>query len=430
MTPFCLSTFAERTGLLLVLFASLLLMLTLLFITFGKRGNRLAWIANAAVFLLFFNVFIILCAEHSYIFKGYPLVFHSPIPISLLWCTAFMLGLYGIGGIVIRWHKRYRVIDRNSIKEAMDSLPAAVCYFTEKGMVKLCNLQMYRLFYALSQSDLQSLSELHAALAECDAHTGIIRLSDDEPVYLFPSGKAWLFTENKVWPGNGSAYTETVFYDVTELYEKRLEIEAQTEKLRELGKNIRRLSENVVAMTKEEEMLSFKTALHDRMGAGLMAARQVLLQNRPTKEMDALIRDWQRSVALVKQDNDALADRGELSGLMRDAEAIGVDICIDGELPQGSDALGVFLGALRESLTNCVRHANATELRASVMHNEESHTLVITNNGHAPKEKIMPRGGLANLTKRVTHLGGTIDIQSLPEFRLTVTIPIERGFLQ
>ena len=62
MTPFCLSTFAERTGLLLMLFASLLLMLALLFITFGKRGNRLAWIANAAVFLLFFNVFIILCA--------------------------------------------------------------------------------------------------------------------------------------------------------------------------------------------------------------------------------------------------------------------------------------------------------------------------------------------------------------------------------
>lgn len=430
MTPFYLSTFAERTGLLLVLFASLLLMLALLFITFGKRGNRLAWIANAAVFLLFFSVFIILCAEHSYISAGIPMIFHSPIPMSLLWCATIMLGLYGAVGIIIRWHKIYRVIDRNSVKEALDSLPAAICYFTEKGMVKLCNLQMYRLFYALDQNDLQSLAELHAALAECDAHTGVIKLSDDEPVYLFPSGKAWLYIESIVRPGDGSAYTEAVFYDVTELYEKRLEIEAQTEKLRELGKNIRALSENVAAMTKEEEMLSFKTALHDRMGAGLMAARQVLLQNRPTKEMDALIRDWQRSVALVKQDNDALADRGELSGLMRDAEAIGVDIRIDGELPQDSDALGVFLGALRESLTNCVRHANATELRASVMHNEESHTLIITNNGRSPKEKIVPCGGLANLTKRVIHLGGTIDIQSLPEFMLTVTIPIERGFMQ
>ena len=430
MTPFCLSAFAERTGLLLALFASLLLMLTLLFITFGRRGNRPAWIVNTAVFLLFFMVFIILCTEHNYIAGGFPLIFRSPISISFLWCAAILFGLYAFGGIISRWHKRYRVIDRNSIKEAMDLLPAAVCYFTENGMVKLCNLQMYRLFYGLAQSDLQSLAELRAALAGCDAHTGVIKLSGDEPVYLFPSGKAWLYTESNVRMQDGSAYTEAIFYDVSELYEKRLEIEAQTKKLKELGKNIRALSENVVAMTKEEEMLSFKTALHDRMGAGLVAARQALLQNRPTDELDALIRDWQRSVALVKQDNDALSDRSELAELMRDAAAIGVDIRIDGELPQDANTLGVFLGALRESLTNCVRHANGTELRASVMRNDESDTLIITNNGRPPKEQIIPRGGLANLAKRVSRLGGTIDIQSLPEFVLTVTIPIERGFMQ
>ena len=57
VTPFCLSPVAERTGLLLVLFASLMLMLALLFITFGRRGNRPAWVVNAAVFLLFFIVF-------------------------------------------------------------------------------------------------------------------------------------------------------------------------------------------------------------------------------------------------------------------------------------------------------------------------------------------------------------------------------------
>ncbi len=205
MTPFYLSAFAERAGLLLALFASLLLMLTLLFITFGRRGNRPAWIVNTAVFLLFFMVFIILCAEHSYIEDGFPLIFHSPISISFLWCAAILFGLYGAIGIIIRWNKRTRVIDRNSIKEAMDLLPAAVCYFTDKGMVKLCNLQMYRLFYGLAQSDLQSLAELHAALAGCDAHTGVVKLSGDEPVYLFPDGKAWLYTENTVRIQDGSA---------------------------------------------------------------------------------------------------------------------------------------------------------------------------------------------------------------------------------
>lgn len=430
MTPFYLASLAERTALLLVLFLSLIAMLALLFVTFGRKGSCPVWFVNAAVFLLFFAALIMLCAEHGYISEGLPLVFQSPIPIWHWWCAVFALGLYAAGGIAMRWAKRTRTIDRNSIKEAMDTLPVAICYFTDQGMVKLCNLQMYRLFYTLFQSDLQSLAELHAALDECDAHTGVIRLSGDEPVYLFPSGKAWLFTETEVRLDDGSAYTEAVFYDVTELYEKRLEIEAQTEKLKELGRNIRALSENVVAMTKEEEMLSFKTTLHDRMGAGLMAARQVLAQNRPTEEMDALIRSWKRSVALVKQDNDAMTDRGEFSELMRDAAAIGVDVRIDGELPQDAGALCVFLGAMRESLTNCVRHANATELRASVTCNVEGCTFIITNNGEAPKEEIVPCGGLANLAKRVRHLGGTMEIRSLPEFMLTVTVPGERGFLQ
>lgn len=426
MMPFYLSSSAERTGILAALFMALLLMLTLLFITFGKK-NRALWFINASVFLVFFALLIILCVEQKYIAKGLPLIFRSPIPLWGLWCAVAAFFLYAAGSFAAKRRKRERTIDLSSIKEAMDTLPAAVCYFTEKGMVKLCNLQMYRLFYSLAQCDLQSLAELHAALNECDAHTGVIRLSGDEPVYLFPNGKAWLFTEGAVQLTRGDAYTEAVFYDVTELYEKRVEIEAQTEKLRELGKNIRTLSENVVAMTKEE-MLSFKTALHDRMGAGLIAARQALLQNKPTEEMDALIGAWKRSVALIKQDNDG--DRGELPELISDAAAIGVDISIKGELPADAQTHKVFLDAMRECLTNCVRHANGTELVALVECDDKNYTLTVTNNGEPPRERIVPRGGLANLMKRASHLGGAAHIQSLPAFMLIVTIPRERGILQ
>ena len=67
MTPFCLASLAERTALLLVLFLSLIAMLALLFVTFGRKGSRPVWFANAAVFLLFFAALIMLCAEHGYI---------------------------------------------------------------------------------------------------------------------------------------------------------------------------------------------------------------------------------------------------------------------------------------------------------------------------------------------------------------------------
>ena len=52
-------------------------------------------------------------------------------------------------------------ITRSSIKEGFDDLPAAVCYFTPDGIIRLCNRQMFRVYRALSGRDLQSLKELY-----------------------------------------------------------------------------------------------------------------------------------------------------------------------------------------------------------------------------------------------------------------------------
>ena len=52
-------------------------------------------------------------------------------------------------------------ITRGSIKEGFDDLPAAVCYFTPDGIIRLCNRQMFRVYRALSGRDLQSLKELY-----------------------------------------------------------------------------------------------------------------------------------------------------------------------------------------------------------------------------------------------------------------------------
>lgn len=41
-------------------------------------------------------------------------------------------------------------ITRSSIKEGFDDLPAAVCYFTPDGIIRLCNRQMFRVYRALS----------------------------------------------------------------------------------------------------------------------------------------------------------------------------------------------------------------------------------------------------------------------------------------
>ena len=47
---------------------------------------------------------------------------------------------------------------RSAVKEALDTLPSAVCYFTPAGTIKLCNTAMYELYRKITQRDLLVLS--------------------------------------------------------------------------------------------------------------------------------------------------------------------------------------------------------------------------------------------------------------------------------
>lgn len=78
-----------------------------------------------------------------------------------------------VGKITRRIKEKHKL--RVAVKEAMDTLPTAVCYFTPAGTVKLCNAAINVLFRKITQSDLQSFAELKEALEGCDRTTGIIR---------------------------------------------------------------------------------------------------------------------------------------------------------------------------------------------------------------------------------------------------------------
>ena len=55
---------------------------------------------------------------------------------------------------------------RNSVKEAFDNLPSGICFFDKNGILTLCNHQMYRVFFALTGKDLQSLAEMQELLSD------------------------------------------------------------------------------------------------------------------------------------------------------------------------------------------------------------------------------------------------------------------------
>ena len=78
-----------------------------------------------------------------------------PLPMWLLWCIVGVSSVLLICEAVVEYRQRGKNLSRSSVKQAIDTLPDGICYFAPSGAVKLCNLQMHRLFRSLAQSDMQ-----------------------------------------------------------------------------------------------------------------------------------------------------------------------------------------------------------------------------------------------------------------------------------
>ena len=117
-------------------------------------------------------------------------------------------------------------ITRSSIKEGFDDLPAAVCYFTPDGIIRLCNRQMFRVYRALSGRDLQSLEELHQQVW---APTHGRRMDGKNPSFVLPDGTCWLYSEQTVFGEGVRPHVECIFSEVTDLQRQRQKLLRQNQ---------------------------------------------------------------------------------------------------------------------------------------------------------------------------------------------------------
>ena len=427
MRNFYLSSAPAQMTLLVALFLTLIFSLFLMLAAYGRQRDKRKSILRLSVFLFVLILLSVLADAFSQMTEGLAYKTWLPLPMWLLWCVIFAADLLLLWDMAELRRQGKQALSRDSIKQALDMLPSGICYFTPSGSVKLCNRQMDSLFRSISQCDLQTLAELRDALSGCDACSGVIRLSQEMQTYLFPDGKAWSYRQTEVKASDGVVYTEAIFSDVTELYHKSLELKAQIKRLNAISRELKWLSDNALILTREKEVLSAKTKLHDDMGAGLIAIRHIL-HNNQTEEAANAMDLFRRAVSAIKYDNADPRGHSELDRFLQDAGAIGITVNLSGELPEQEELRRVMILAMRECLTNSVRHAGATTIQITVEQKGDSVSMQITNDGKPPETEVVPKGGLLNLYRHIMGCGGTMEIQSKPGFALTVVLPaIQEG---
>lgn len=307
---------------------------------------------------------------------------------------------------------------RNSVKDAFDNLPSGICFFDKNGVLALCNRKMYSLILEFTGKDPQSLAELRELMENSSAV-----VQKETRVYLAEDGTAWRFAMEQVTTHDGGAYTQVTASDVTELYRKTKTLEQGNIALAEYGRRLRRLSADILAVTREEEILKMKMRIHDDIGRSVIATRMFLQGSRPIDELDLSV--WKNAVRLLKHEAEEPDETNALKSLESAGCGIGIKLHTVGALPENR-AADILTSAIRECMTNAVRHAGAKELYVRLENNSETATATITNSGAVPEGEIVPGGGLSSLRFRVESYGGTMQIEASPQFKLTVSVPLNR----
>ena len=105
---------------------------------------------------------------------------------------------------------------------------------------------------------------------------------------------------------------------------------------------------------------------------------------------------------------------------------LGVNLNKTGNLPENEAIARVMVNIIREGVTNAVRHGQAQNIDI-VIKEGEGYTLSIVNDGRLSAENIIQGGGLREINRKITELGGLLQIKTRPEFQLIVEIPRPRG---
>lgn len=232
-----------------------------------------------------------------------------------------------------------------------------------------------------------------------------------------------------------------------------LEINERKRTQEELGQSRQRLRELAlhIQYVKEEEAKRIAREIHDELGQALTALKmdlywlvprlssdQTPLRDKISK-MSKLIDTTVQSVRRISSElRPGILDDFGLSAAMewqskefKDRTGIQCDFISEPEsIVLDPDRSVAIFRIFQETLTNIVRHANATVVDVRLEENNSKVGLMVRDNGKGISENELLDSrsfGVIGMNERVNDLGGELIIHGLPDKGTTVSVRIPKG---
>ncbi|MDR0491653.1 MAG: hypothetical protein LBH28_10470 [Oscillospiraceae bacterium] len=312
-------------------------------------------------------------------------------------------------------------ISKMSVKQAMDSLGTAVLFYKKSGHILMQNDKMQELMLKTAgrvffngKLYLETIIVPNAEHTDADSY--LCKLPDSE----------WLFSVRKIRAGR-IAVTQLTATDVTEQNRESLLLREKRRELEQRQKQLRAFIKNIEESCRLENLLRIRTELHDTHNAKLTTLLQYLRYGQLPEggSFDAIRKSVLRG---IKDTEAAPPDpKAMLDDIIGHYGRKGVTISLTGNMPPEQDAALALAYILQEATANAVTHGYANEVCADITDDGPCTVMRITDNSALPLYEITEGSGIAGMRLRAEKLGGSLSIDTSPQFTLTVNIPRKRS---
>lgn len=322
------------------------------------------------------------------------------------------------------------------IKKAIDSYPGGICFSALDGRVILANEKMNKLILKLTGHTILNAKVTWEELANFASNGKAEKLTqswlpkdpDKESIHqqLF-----FRFSDSSVWRFElrflDSNTVQIEAAEITELYRLSEELYENTIRLQDMQKRQKALLDSIVEVNLNKEILTAKMHIHDELGHCLLATTKAITEDSLAENADTLRKSWNSTIQDFSNISTVwtVPDSSLQSELMQVAELIGCKVVFLGEQPTQRKALQLLYAAIREALTNAVRHANATELMVKIEQDEKSYHIEISDNGSVSVSSITEGNGLSALRQRLEQEGASLKVLCDNSVSLIVDIPFD-----
>ena len=322
------------------------------------------------------------------------------------------------------------------IKKAIDSYPGGICFSALDGRVILANEKMNKLILELTGHTILNAKVTWEELANFASNGKAEKLTqswlpkdpDKESIHqqLF-----FRLSDSSVWRFElrflDSNTVQIEAAEITELYRLSEELYENTIRLQDMQKRQKALLDSIVEVNLNKEILTAKMHIHDELGHCLLATTKAITEDSLAENADVLRENWN---SIIRDFTNiptvwTVPDSSLQSELMQVAELIGCKVVFLGEQPTQRKALQLLYAAIREALTNAVRHANATELMVKIEQDEKSYHIEISDNGSVSVSSITEGNGLSALRQRLEQEGASLKVLCDNSVSLIVDIPFD-----